>query len=172
MVNNKVIDFKLHRYTPSLGAAIVFIICFDICAGLHAWKISHKRIFYFIPVLIGALCIYRITLPPSLKTDHRLTVEVVGYNGRAVSSSNPLALETFITQALTILLAPPLFAASIYMVLGRTIVLLRVEHHSIIPVKWLTKAFVGGDVLSFLTQSAGGGNKQTTLSQHTTSGRT
>jgi hypothetical protein len=86
-----------------------------------------------------------------------LIVEVVGYIGRAMSNSNPLALGPFITQALTILLAPPLFAASIYMVLGRTIVLLRAEHHSIIPVKWLTKVFVGGDVLSFLTQSAGGG---------------
>jgi hypothetical protein len=86
-----------------------------------------------------------------------LTVEVVGYIGRAVSNSNPLALGPFITQALTILLAPPLFAASIYMVLGRTIVLLHAEHHSIISVKWLTKVFVGGDVLSFLTQSAGGG---------------
>jgi hypothetical protein len=86
-----------------------------------------------------------------------LTVEVVGYIGRAVSNSNPLALGPFIAQALTILLAPPLFAASIYMVLGRTIVLLHAEHHSIISVKWLTKVFVGGDVLSFLTQSAGGG---------------
>jgi hypothetical protein len=86
-----------------------------------------------------------------------LTVEVVGYIGRAVSSSNPLALGPFIAQALTILLAPPLFAASIYVVLGRTIVLLHAEHLSLIPVKWLTKVFVGGDVLSFLTQSAGGG---------------
>jgi hypothetical protein len=163
MVDNKVIYFKLHRYTPSLGAAIAFIICFDICADFHAWKIFHKRLFYFIPALIGALCIHRTTLPASLKIDHRLTVEVVGYNGRAVSSSNAPALGTFITQALTILLAPPLFAASIYMVLGRTIVLLRAEHHSIIPVEWLTKVFVGGGVLSFQTQSAGGGNNQSTL---------
>jgi RTA1 like protein len=106
-------------------------------------------------------------LPPSFKTDHRLTIEVVGYNGRIVSSSNPLTLGTFITQALTILLAPPLFAESIYMVLGRTIVLLRAEHHSIIPVKWLTKVFVGGDVSPSLTQSAGGGNKtDTTLAAY------
>jgi RTA1 like protein len=157
MVDSKVTDFKLYRYTPSLGAAIVFIICFGICAAFHGWKIFRKRIFYFIPVLIGALCKHGTKSSSSLRADHSLTVEVVGYTGRAVSSANPLALSPFITQALTILLAPPLFAASIYMVLGRTIVLLRAEHHSVIPAKWLTKVFVGGDVLSFLTQSAGGG---------------
>jgi magnesium-transporting ATPase (P-type) len=60
-------------------------------------------------------------------------------------------------QSLTILLAPALMAATIYMVLGRTIVLLRAEHHSLVRVKWLTKLFVGCDVFSFLTQSSGGG---------------
>jgi hypothetical protein len=70
MVDSKVIDFKLYRYTPSLGAAIVFIICFGICASLHAWKIFQKRIFYFIPVLIGALCKHGPELPPSLETDN------------------------------------------------------------------------------------------------------
>lgn len=58
-------------------------------------------------------------------------------------------------QTLSILLAPAFFAASIYMILGRLIVLVDGESHSPIRVKWLTKIFVGGDVLSFLAQSAG-----------------
>jgi hypothetical protein len=64
MVDNKGIDFKLYRYTPSLGAAVVFIICFGICASLHAWKIFKKRIIYFIPLLIGALCEHGTWQPP------------------------------------------------------------------------------------------------------------
>jgi hypothetical protein len=157
MVDDKPVDFKLYRYTPSLGAAIVFIICFTICVGFHAWKTFQRRIFYFIPILIGAICKLHPGSPPVPKTDQRSSVEVVGYIGRALGNSDPQALGPFIAQALTILLAPPLFAASIYMVLGRTIRLLRAEHHSIIPVKWLPKIFVGGDILSFLTQSTGGG---------------
>lgn len=56
-----------------------------------------------------------------------------------------------------ILVAPPLFAASIYMTLGRVILKLNAEPASLIRVRWLTKIFVAGDVISFLLQC--GGNK-------------
>jgi hypothetical protein len=49
------------------------------------------------------------------------------------------------------------------MVLGRIIVLTDGEAHSPIRVKWLTKVFVTGDVISFLAQSAG----KTLLETHT-----
>lgn len=58
-------------------------------------------------------------------------------------------------QAMALLIAPALFAASIYMSLGRIILLVDGEAHSIIKKKWLTKIFVTGDVLSFCMQSAG-----------------
>lgn len=58
-------------------------------------------------------------------------------------------------QSLLILLAPTLYAASIYMVLGRIIAFLRGEHLSYIPIEWMTKVFVAGDVLSFILQAAG-----------------
>jgi hypothetical protein len=58
-------------------------------------------------------------------------------------------------QSLLILLAPALFAASIYMVLARIINLVDGEALSVIKVKFVTKVFVLGDVLSFLVQSTG-----------------
>ena len=58
-------------------------------------------------------------------------------------------------QTLLILLAPVLFAASLYMELGRIILLVDGESASLVRRTWLTKIFVGGDVLSFLVQSAG-----------------
>jgi hypothetical protein len=58
----------------------------------------------------------------------------------------------FILQNFFILLAPALFAASIYMVLGRIIHSVRGEQYSLIRVHWLTRAFVLGDVLSFMIQ--------------------
>jgi uncharacterized membrane protein YraQ (UPF0718 family) len=58
-------------------------------------------------------------------------------------------------QSLLILLAPALFAASIYIILGRIILLVDGERYSPVRQKWLTKVFVTGDVFSFLLQGAG-----------------
>lgn len=54
-----------------------------------------------------------------------------------------------------ILLAPPLYAASIYMTLGRLIGYLDAERLSPVSTKWLTAIFVTGDVIAFLAQGAG-----------------
>jgi hypothetical protein len=60
-------------------------------------------------------------------------------------------------QTLLLLVAPALFAASIYMELSRIILLVDGESHALIKKKWLTKLFVCGDVASFLMQGGGGG---------------
>lgn len=60
-------------------------------------------------------------------------------------------------QSLLLLVAPALFAASIYIILGRIILLVNGERHSLIRQKWLTKIFVTGDVISFIVQLGGGG---------------
>lgn len=57
-----------------------------------------------------------------------------------------------------ILLAPPLYAASIYMTLGRLVGYLNAEYLSVVPVRWLTPIFVTGDVIAFLMQAAGNWN--------------
>jgi hypothetical protein len=56
-----------------------------------------------------------------------------------------------------ILVAPALFAASIYMVLGRLVRLVKGEAYSPVKPSILTKIFVGGDIFSFLIQLAGSG---------------
>lgn len=84
-------------------------------------------------------------------------VEWVGYIGRILSSqeSPNWAMGPYIQQTLLILLAPALYAASIYMMLGRIVMLLDAERHCIFRKKWLTKFFVCGDILSFTVQAAG-----------------
>jgi hypothetical protein len=54
-----------------------------------------------------------------------------------------------------ILVAPALFAASIYITLSRVILLVDGERYSLIKQKCLTKTFVAGDVFSFLLQGSG-----------------
>lgn len=63
----------------------------------------------------------------------------------------------YIIQSIFLLVAPALFAASIYMILGRIILLTDGESHSLIRSRWLTKLFVVGDVFSFVLQAGGGG---------------
>lgn len=60
-------------------------------------------------------------------------------------------------QTLCLLVAPALFAASIYMVLGRLILHLHSTPLSPIKPSRLTKIFVVGDILSFLVQVMGAG---------------
>lgn len=84
-------------------------------------------------------------------------VEWVGYIGRAWSAKQTpdWTLTPYIIQSVLLLVAPALFAASIYMELGRIILLLDGDKQSIIRRTWLTKLFVLGDISSFMVQSTG-----------------
>ncbi|KAK4097697.1 RTA1-domain-containing protein [Parathielavia hyrcaniae] len=134
-------DFKFYHYDPSLAANVVFVILFAIVAIGHVWLLVRKKVWYFIPFVIG--CIF----------------EAVGYVGRAISATETpeWTLNPFIIQTLLILLGPALLAASIYMILARLIRLLGAEKYALIRPNWMTKVFVTGDVLSFFAQGGGGG---------------
>lgn len=83
------------------------------------------------------------------------TVEVIGFIARAYNHSHLDEKGPFIIQTVLILLAPILFAASVYMFLGRLINAAAGQKYSIIRTSWLTKIFVIGDVLCFLVQAGG-----------------
>ncbi|EFE31537.1 RTA1 domain protein, putative [Trichophyton benhamiae CBS 112371] len=139
MADEEFHDF--YKYTPSKAAAITFIVLFLISSVIHLFQIIRGRVLFFIPLFIGGI------------------FEIVGFGGRIISSTEaPLFTDTpYIIQNLFLLLAPALFAASIYMQLGRLIILLGAEHHSIVRRSWMTKIFVTGDILSFVVQGLGGG---------------
>lgn len=61
----------------------------------------------------------------------------------------------YVLQSLLLLLDPTMLAASIYMSLGRLIKSLEADSYSLVPIEFLTKTFVIGDVISFLAQSTG-----------------
>ncbi|CRK19837.1 Protein RTA1 like protein [Verticillium longisporum] len=132
-------DFKLYRYTPSLPAAIVSVAIFAVLTAGHVWRMSRARAFYFTPFVIGGI------------------LQVIGYCGRIWGHFDKLSIPGFVVQAIPILVAPALYAASIYMILGRLIRTLRAEHLSLLPVDWVTRIFVTGDVVAFSLQASGGG---------------
>lgn len=86
-----------------------------------------------------------------------LAVQTIGYAGRIWSHYDKYSLGGFIIQAILILVAPALYAASIYMILGRLVRTVKGEHLSLIPVQWVTRLFVTGDVIAFSLQAGGGG---------------
>ncbi|KAL2012765.1 hypothetical protein VTN00DRAFT_290 [Thermoascus crustaceus] len=131
--------FVLYRYHPTRAGAIIFIVAFFLTTALHGYQIVSHRTWYFLPLLVGGI------------------FEIIGYVGRVLSSYDQWALGPYIMQSLLLLVAPALFAASVYMILGRIILLVGGEELALVPRRWLTKVFVMGDVLSFCLQGAGGG---------------
>ncbi|KAJ6184211.1 hypothetical protein N7519_005512 [Penicillium mononematosum] len=130
-----------YDYIPSVPAAVVSIVLFGISTVLHCWQMLRGRTWFFIAFIFGGI------------------FEVVGYTARVVSSKEypnytipPLAI-----QAVLVLVAPSLLAASIYMELGRIMIVTGGEHLSPIRRSWLTKIFVVGDVISFFIQAGGAG---------------
>ncbi|WZH47095.1 RTA1 like protein-domain-containing protein [Fusarium acuminatum] len=111
--------FHLYHYDPSVAAAVIFITLFTITTALHLFQMVQTRTWFFLPFCCGGI------------------FEIVGYIGRA----KPDTLGAYIIQSIFLLVAPALFAASIYMELGRI----------------LTAIFVTGDVISFFMQGGGGG---------------
>ncbi len=152
------IDFQLYRYTPSQAAAGLFVALFSITTLYHAYQIGKARAWYFTAFVLGGVCTLKSAhlhgLAPTEKLTLR-TVQIIGYICRIIAHGNKESIPVYSIQAILILLAPPLYAASIYMVLGRLITFLGAEHLSVVSVRWMTKIFVTGDVIAFLCQAAG-----------------
>ncbi|CAI4306078.1 CPA_1a_G0017770.mRNA.1.CDS.1 [Saccharomyces cerevisiae] len=84
-------------------------------------------------------------------------MEIAGYIARCVSSSNRQELAPYIVQSVLLLIAPSFIAASIYMIFGRLLHLMRCQSLMMISPRFGTTFFVVGDVFSFVLQAAGGG---------------
>ncbi|RYP93126.1 hypothetical protein DL770_000783 [Monosporascus sp. CRB-9-2] len=132
--------FDFYHYDPSLPAATIFVVIFALSTAMHGYQLVKHRTWYFIPFFLGGFC------------------EALGYAGRIIASTETpdWTLGPYVMQTILILVAAAMFAASIYMVLGRLVRLLQAEHLAFIPVRWTSKIFVTADVISILMQGAGG----------------
>ncbi|KAL3492088.1 RTA-like protein [Aspergillus germanicus] len=132
-------DDSVFGYNPSIAPAAIFLLIFVVATLCHGFLLLRARAWYWTPFFIGGI------------------FQIIGYLARIAGHNHEDSIPIYSIQNLFILLAPALYAASIYMVLGRLITSLRGQHLSIIRLNWMTKIFVAGDVLSFLAQCAGGG---------------
>ncbi|KAI8284454.1 rta1 domain-containing protein [Colletotrichum sp. SAR 10_98] len=86
-----------------------------------------------------------------------VTFEIIGYAGRAAAYYNTGILIPYVLQSILLLIAPILFAASLYMTLSRIIRAVDGDAYALVSPRWLTRIFVFGDVFSFIIQSSGAG---------------
>ncbi|CAL9728077.1 protein Rta1p [Monosporozyma unispora] len=156
-------DFKFYEYNPTMGASILFTvlfflisvgICFlvvqrDIKSRFKAeiWKDLQGVRNYSIGKLTGA----HVPLLVGC------FVELAGYIGRCVSAHDQELMGAYIEQYILLLIAPTLYAGSIYMLFGRMAHLLFAEKIMIMPARFNTAIFVCGDIASLFLQAAGGG---------------
>ncbi|KAJ5644807.1 hypothetical protein N7507_010818 [Penicillium longicatenatum] len=131
--------YKFWNYVPSLPAAVIFMLVFLALTGLHTWKMIKTKTWFCIPFTIGGV------------------FEFIGYIGRCMAHKNTTTMGPYILTNIFTLLGPTLFAASIYMTLGRLIRSIHAEHLSVIKITRLTKLFVWGDVISFVVQGNSSG---------------
>jgi hypothetical protein len=82
-------------------------------------------------------------------------VEVAGYTVRILGHNNPCNSTTEIVRKIFLLVAPCIFAATIYMILGCTILAIRAASLSPLRPTWMTKVFVTGDIACFFIQLTG-----------------
>ncbi|KAJ5586888.1 uncharacterized protein N7459_002653 [Penicillium hispanicum] len=131
--------WTFYYYAPSTAAATIFVVLFGLSTLVHSYQLLRTRTWFMIPFLIGGI------------------FETIGYIGRLLSSLETTTYTEgpYVMQSTLILIAPAFLAASVYMTLGRIIRMLDAERSSLIKLKWLTKIFVAGDVLSFLMQASG-----------------
>ncbi|KAJ0413780.1 RTA1 like protein-domain-containing protein [Aspergillus carlsbadensis] len=142
--------YQYYHYEPSVIAPIPFFVFFAITTVIHIWQSIRPRTWYMVPFIIGAL------------------FETLGYILRFFSARQTpdWTMKPYVGQQVLILLGPALFAASIYMLLGRIIRILNASSISPIRVNWLSKIFVTGDVISFILQGSGGGILATAKTSH------
>jgi hypothetical protein len=63
MSSDAVPKYLDYHYNPSFGAEVVFIILFSITSAAHLFLLVRHRTWYFIPFLIGCLCMSAPQLP-------------------------------------------------------------------------------------------------------------
>ncbi|KAH7166448.1 RTA1 like protein-domain-containing protein [Dactylonectria macrodidyma] len=133
--------FNLYHYDPTIAGGVIFALLFLGTTLLHIWQLFRARCWFMIPLVVGGI------------------FEVIGYAARSKSGdeSPNWTLGPYIMQSILLLVAPALFAATIYMELSRIVIMVDGEGHVLVQKKWLTKIFVSGDVLSFILQGGGGG---------------
>ncbi|RSL75155.1 hypothetical protein CEP51_011140 [Fusarium floridanum] len=132
-------DWGYVRYRPTVAGNAVFLAVMAILAIAQVYLgIRHKTRIFMITMCLG------------------LVTETVGYISRVLLNGNPFSRDYFLWYLITLTIGPVFIAASIYLTLGRLVVV-HGEAISRIKPRTYTTFFLGCDIVSLVVQAVGGG---------------
>ncbi|CAG8946937.1 unnamed protein product [Penicillium salamii] len=158
-------DHLLYPYTPSLIAAGIFFVLFLLTTMYHVYQLLANQSWYLLLLAVGGFC-KRFSTSASTRPEKCIVVvpltffipvQMIGYVERAIAHSNPEVARIYSLQAIFILLAPAVFAGSIYMALEKLVLHLHAEEFSMLPLGWMTAIFMNTAMVAFLLQATGSG---------------
>ncbi|CAE6468595.1 unnamed protein product [Rhizoctonia solani] len=126
-----------YNYDASVPAAALFAALFGLTLGLHILQALRGKCRYLIPLVIATL------------------MEVMGYIFRILAIKKPDQLWPLIPSETLIITAPAFLAANNYMIFGRIMAYVGPEY-GLVGHEFITKVFVGADIVAILTQASGG----------------
>jgi len=126
-----------YNYRPSLGAAYLFTILFAFTWLVHVVQSWRRKTVFMIVLLVA------------------VTMEVIGYATRVVTVKYPNPLWPILVSQICVIVAPAFLAAQDYMIIGRLMAYVAPQY-GLVGHGWITKLFVGADILAILTQASGG----------------
>jgi len=133
------VEWTTYGYYPNLGGNVFLLVLFAICFFAQlviGWKTKVRA--FAIVVAIGC------------------GLESIGYGGRLMMNANPWTSDGFKMQVCCLILAPSFLAAGYYLTIKTVVNHLGRESSKLAP-RWYTWIFIGCDIVSILTQAAGGG---------------
>lgn len=101
-----------------------------------------------------------------------LAVETFAYYGRVMSAHDPEYFGAWILQAMLVMTAPPLIAATVYVTFLRLVQTLKSRESTIMCPRGAACLFISGDVLAFCSQLAGVGLQAAQSSSARSAGKT
>ncbi|KAF5490082.1 Uncharacterized protein CGCS363_v012067 [Colletotrichum siamense] len=122
-----------YGYVPSFAAGVALSVLFSIPLFYHTFQSIRLRATVSILLAIGAL----------------------SWVSRAYAGKCPYNADAFMSQIVTLIIAPVFFASAIYVLLGKLIINLGPSSSSISP-KWYIIVFCTCDVLALIIQAIGG----------------
>lgn len=135
-----------YGYVPSLAAGIVFCVLYGLMTIYVTINIFRKRL-WFISITIGGL------------------LEIIGWIGRSVAHNSVCDTGMFTMQICCLILAPALFSAALYILLG--IIIQEAPKLSPLSAKMYLVVFCTMDFISLVLQAVGGALASTASTQET-----
>ncbi|ORY76301.1 RTA1 like protein-domain-containing protein [Protomyces lactucae-debilis] len=123
-------------YRPSLDAGIAFSVLFGLTLLVSIYFTARRRL-WFLSFTLGA------------------ALEFAGWISRALAYGKPCSKDIFIAQTVCLILAPALYSAALYILLG--VLVQRAPTASSISPRTYLIIFCTADFISLLLQAIGGG---------------